>query len=108
MSIVGLLLPIVWPPFFNAFQSLGRWISSAGPLGYFSYALAERVTIPVGLNHLVTSVFRFTPIGGTAVIDGETYFGTLNMVMAYVENNQIITLDLAGKMEQGKLMSQYG
>ncbi len=108
MSIVGLLIPIVWPPFFNAFQSLGRWISSAGPLGYFSYAVAERVTIPFGLNHLVTSVFRFTPIGGTAVIDGETYFGTLNMFMAYVENNQIIPLDLAGKMEQGKLMIQYG
>ncbi|EQF01930.1 PTS system, maltose and glucose-specific IIABC component domain protein, partial [Clostridioides difficile CD132] len=35
--------------------------------------MAERVTIPFGLNHLVTSVFRFTPIGGTAVIDGETY-----------------------------------
>lgn len=108
MSIVGLLIPIVLPPFFNAFQSLGRWISSAGPLGYFSYAVAERVTIPFGLNHLVTSVFRFTPIGGTAVIDGETYFGTLNMFMAYVENNQIIPLDLAGKMEQGKLMIQYG
>ncbi|WP_343090633.1 PTS transporter subunit EIIC, partial [Clostridioides difficile] len=28
--------------------------------------------------------------------------------MAYVENNQIIPLDLAGKMEQGKLMIQYG
>ncbi|NMS88520.1 PTS transporter subunit EIIC [Clostridioides difficile] len=108
MSIVGLLIPIVWPPFFNAFQNLGKWISSAGPLGYFSYAVAERVTIPFGLNHLVTSVFRFTPIGGTAVIDGETYFGTLNMFMAYVENNQIIPLDLAGKMEQGKLMIQYG
>lgn len=35
MSIVGLLIPIVWPPFFNAFQSLGRWISSAGPIRIF-------------------------------------------------------------------------
>lgn len=40
---------------------IGHWISTSGPVGYFFYAVAERVTIPFGLNHLVTSVFRFTP-----------------------------------------------
>ena len=78
------------------------------PIGYFSYAVAERVTIPFGLNHLVTSTFRFTPIGGTAIINGQEYMGTVNMFLAYVANNMDIPLDLAGKMEQGKLMIQYG
>lgn len=87
---------------------IGHWISTSGPVGYFFYAVAERVTIPFGLNHLVTSVFRFTPIGGSAVIGGEEYYGTLNMFMAYVKENAVIPLDLAGKMEQGKLMIQYG
>jgi PTS system maltose and glucose-specific IIC component len=105
---VGLLMPFIWPPFFNMFMTLGRWISSSGPVGYFLYAVAERVTIPFGLNHLVTSTFRFTPIGGSAMIGGEEYFGTLNMFMAYVKENQVIPLALAGKMEQGKLMIQYG
>ncbi len=86
---------------------IGHWISTSGPVGYFFYAVAERVTIPFGLNHLVTSVFRFTPIGGSAVIGGEEYYGTLNMFMAYVKENAVIPLDLAGKMEQGKLMIQY-
>nr|WP_318380968.1 PTS transporter subunit EIIC [uncultured Enterobacter sp.] len=108
MSIVGLLIPFIWPPFFNMFMAIGRWISTSGPIGYFFYAVAERVTIPFGLNHLVTSVFRFTPIGGSAVINGQEYFGTLNMFMAYVKENEVIPLDLAGKMEQGKLMIQYG
>ncbi|MEG1475910.1 MAG: PTS transporter subunit EIIC [Longicatena sp.] len=108
LALVGLIVPIVWPPFFNAVRAIGEWISSAGPAGYFSYAVAERVTIPFGLNHLVTSTFRFTPVGGTAIINGQEYFGTLNMFMAYVANNEIIPLDLAGKMEQGKLMIQYG
>ncbi len=30
-------------------------------------------------------MFRFTPIGGSAVIGGEEYYGTLNMFMAYVK-----------------------
>lgn len=107
-SVFGLLMPFVWPPFFNFFIKMGEWISKAGPLGYFSYAAAERVTIPFGLNHLVTSIFRFTPVGGTAIINGVEYQGTLNMFMAYVADNQVIPLDLAGKMEQGKLMIQYG
>lgn len=108
MSAFGLIIPFVWPPFFNLFMLVGRWISTSGPVGYFFYAIAERVTIPFGLNHLVTSVFRFTPIGGSAVIGGEEYYGTLNMFMAYVKENAVIPLDLAGKMEQGKLMIQYG
>lgn len=107
-GMLGLVMPFIWPPFFNFFMVLGNWISNAGPIGYFSYAAAERITIPFGLNHLVTSVFRFTPIGGTAIINGVEYQGTLNMFMAYVADNQIIPLDLAGKMEQGKLMIQYG
>lgn len=108
MGIVGLMVPFVWPPFFNMVRSIGEWISAAGPVGYFSYAVAERVTIPFGLNHLVTSTFRFTPVGGTAIIGGEEFYGTLNMFMAYVQQNEVIPLDLAGKMEQGKLMIQYG
>ncbi|WP_035293277.1 PTS transporter subunit EIIC [Clostridium sp. KNHs214] len=108
MGGVGLIVPFVWPPFFYAIKTLGQWISSSGPIGYFLYAAAERLTIPFGLNHLVTSTFRFTPVGGTAIINGQEYYGTLNMFMAYVANNEVIPLDLAGKMEQGKLMIQYG
>lgn len=108
MSVFGIIIPFVWPPFFNMFMLIGHWISTSGPVGYFFYAVAERVTIPFGLNHLVTSVFRFTPIGGSAIINGEEYYGTLNMFMAYVKENAVIPLDLAGKMEQGKLMTQYG
>lgn len=59
MSGFGLIIPFIWPPFFNLFMLIGHWISTSGPVGYFFYAVAERVTIPFGLNHLVTSVFRY-------------------------------------------------
>lgn len=109
MGVFGLLLvPLFWNPFYNMFKIIGEWISTSGPIGWFFYAVAERVTIPFGLNHLVTSTFRFTPIGGTAIIGGQEYFGTVNMFLAYVANNMSIPMDLAGKMEQGKLMIQYG
>ena len=109
MGLLGLVvIPVVWQPFYAFFRLIGEWISTSGPIGWFSYAVAERLTIPFGLNHLVTSTFRFTPIGGTAVINGQEYMGTLNMFMAYVENNMPIPMDLAGKMEQGKLIIQYG
>lgn len=108
MVLVGLAIPIIWPPFLNGFITVGNWISSSGPIGYFLYSFSEKITIPFGLNHLVTSTFRFTPVGGTAIINGQEYFGTLNMFMAYIQENVVIPLDLAGKMEHGKLMGHYG
>ncbi len=109
MGIFGLVIvPIFWNPFYSLFKGIGEWISTSGPIGWFFYAVAERLTIPFGLNHLVTSTFRFTPIGGTAIINGQEYMGTVNMFLAYVANDMMIPMDLAGKMEQGKLMIQYG
>lgn len=83
MSGFGLIIPFYLAAIFQSLHA--HWpldINSPGPVGYFFYAVAERVTIPFGLNHLVTSVSRFTPIGGSAVIGGEEYYGTLNMFMA--------------------------
>ena len=68
--------------FYAFFKMIGEWISTSGPIGWFAYAVAERVTIPFGLNHLVTSTFRFTPIGGTAVIAGQEIYGNFKYVFS--------------------------
>ncbi len=39
----------------------------------------ERLLIPTGLHHILNQLIRFTPIGGTAVIDGEQISGALNI-----------------------------
>ena len=42
----------------------------------------ERLLIPTGLHHVLNQLIRFTPVGGTAMIDGQTVSGALNIFQA--------------------------
>ena len=46
----------------------------------------ERLLIPTGLHHILNQLVRFTPIGGTAVIDGEQVSGALTIFNTLLMN----------------------
>ncbi|MGL5041563.1 MAG: PTS transporter subunit EIIC, partial [Culicoidibacterales bacterium] len=84
--IVLVLIPFVagisyaiWPAFDYVIAMLGLVIASTGVFGTFIFGLLNRLLIPTGLHHILNQLVRFTPIGGTAVIDGETVNGALNI-----------------------------
>ena len=43
------------------------------------YGFLERLLIPTGLHHILNQLIRFTPIGGSAMIDGQQVSGALNI-----------------------------
>lgn len=69
----------IWPLFNMAINGFGSLLAAAGAFGTFIYGFLERLLIPTGLHHILNQLIRFTPIGGTAVIDGEQISGALNI-----------------------------
>ncbi|TDT51967.1 PTS transporter subunit EIIC [Fonticella tunisiensis] len=81
-SLLGLFVPVVWPPISAAIQGLGYAIANLGYFGTFLFGLLERLLIPFGLHHILNAMFRFTPVGGEMVIGGKTIAGALNIYYA--------------------------
>ena len=69
----------VWPLFNMLIDAFGNLLAAAGAFGTFIYGFLERLLIPTGLHHILNQLIRFTPIGGTALIDGEQISGALNI-----------------------------
>lgn len=82
IPFVGMLAFAVWPFFNMLINGLGDLIQKAGIFGPFIYGFSERMLIPTGLHHVLNQLIRFTPIGGTAVIDGKTVSGALSIFQA--------------------------
>ena len=69
----------VWPLFNMLIEAFGNLLAVAGAFGTFIYGFLERLLIPTGLHHILNQLIRFTPIGGSAMIDGEQVSGALNI-----------------------------
>lgn len=69
----------IWPLFNMLIDAFGNLLAAAGAFGTFIYGFLERLLIPTGLHHILNQLIRFTPIGGTALIDGEQVSGALNI-----------------------------
>jgi len=75
-TIAGLIIPFFWGLLTKALIALSKVILQ-GAIGPFVNALMVRLLIPLGLHHVWSALIRFTPAGGTYVIDGETFTGVL-------------------------------
>ncbi|CAM4130184.1 PTS transporter subunit EIIC [Lederbergia lenta] len=78
----------IWPYFNSAINGLGTLISKSGAFGTFMYGFSERLLIPTGLHHVLNQLIRFTPIGGTAVVDGQTVSGALTIFNSVLASPQ--------------------
>ena len=80
MSFVGLLVGIafgyVWPPIQSGLDALGNAAAASGVIGTFFFGFANRLLIPVGLHHVLNSIFWFT-FGSFTSAAGEIINGDL-------------------------------
>ena len=82
IPFLAIVMYFVWPLFNMLINGFGSLLAAAGAFGTFIYGFLERLLIPTGLHHILNQMIRFTPIGGTAVVDGETVSGALNIFNA--------------------------
>src|SRR5690625_2406327 len=89
IPLIAFVSYLVWPFFNNLINGLGRVINEAGIFGPFIYGFSERLLIPTGLHHVLNQLIRFTPIGGTATVDGETISGALTIFNAEMSSSDM-------------------
>lgn len=88
IPFIAIISYFVWPYFNTVINGLGNLISKSGVFGVFMYGFSERLLIPTGLHHVLNQLIRFTPIGGTAVVDGQTISGALSIFNAELASPQ--------------------
>ncbi|MFG2503136.1 maltose/glucose-specific PTS transporter subunit IIBC [Streptomyces sp. NPDC048441] len=82
LSLLGLLIPLVWPTFNSWITDLGRAIGHTGVFGPFFFGMGEVLLRPIGLHHILVAMFRFTDVGGSGAVCGDNLSGALNLFYA--------------------------
>ncbi|MGJ7919722.1 N-acetylglucosamine-specific PTS transporter subunit IIBC [Neobacillus sp. LXY-4] len=59
MVILAGIAGFVWPPIQDAINGLGNWIIGLGAIGSGIFGLLNRLLIPLGLHHVLNSLFWF-------------------------------------------------
>lgn len=80
--LLGALMSELWPVAQRGISALAAGIHTAGPVSVAIYGFLERILVPTGLQHLVSTPFLYTDLGGTASVCGEVYHGARNIYFA--------------------------
>lgn len=75
--VAGFVIPILWHGLTIVLVAISGLILSS-VFGPAISIIINRLLIPFGLHHVWTSFIRFTPAGGTYMINGQEYVGVLN------------------------------
>lgn len=102
-SVVGILIPMIWPIFALGIASVGAIIQGAGAFGPFLFGAGERFLLPFGLHHILVAMIRFTEAGGTEVVNGQTVSGALNIFYAQLQSGTDISSSATAFLSQGKM-----
>lgn len=101
LSIIGLFIPIIWPIFSNSINSIGYLIQKAGIFGPFLYGLGLAILKPFGMHHILLAMVRFTPIGGTEIVNGTEVSGALNIFYSQLKAGAPISHKATAFLSQG-------
>ncbi|MER7169980.1 maltose/glucose-specific PTS transporter subunit IIBC [Streptomyces mesophilus] len=110
LSVLGLLIPLIWPTVNSGITALGKGIGHAGVFGPFFFGMGEVLLRPIGLHHILVAMFRFTDVGGSGMVCGNDVSGALNLF--YAQLNCASPSDAAhtatGFLAQGKMAVYLG
>lgn len=101
MSLIGLIIPFIWPIFDFLITGLGGIIKSVGIFGPFLYGIGILTLKPFGMHHILLAMIRFTDAGGTAVVNGNQVSGALNIFFAQLKAGVPISPEVTAFLSQG-------
>lgn len=73
---------LIWPPVQDFLVLIGQQIANLGHIGTFLYGFLLRLTGAIGLHHMIYSMFWWTEVGGTEVVNGVEVIGAQNIYFA--------------------------
>ncbi len=78
----GIALYYIWPFIGNLLQSLTIFIANSGIFGTFLFGTLDKMLLPFGIHHLIAFPIEYSKLGGSMLIDGVTYEGVRNIIIA--------------------------
>jgi N-acetylglucosamine PTS system EIICBA or EIICB component len=57
--VLAAVMGVVWPAVQNGIDAFGHGVANSGAIGQFAYGTLNRALIPVGLHHVMNSIFWF-------------------------------------------------
>ncbi|WP_088044031.1 N-acetylglucosamine-specific PTS transporter subunit IIBC [Bacillus sp. EAC] len=81
MLILAGIFGYVWPSIQDAINSVGNWIIDLGPIGAAVFGFLNRILIPLGLHHVLNTIFWFN-LGDFTDAAGKLIHGDLNRFFA--------------------------
>lgn len=89
--VFAIAITYIWPPINEVINTVVGSLRGMGSIGFFLYGFLNRMLLPIGMHHLLWMPLSYTPLGGTAVIAGQTYQGAINIWLAELGNISSIT-----------------
>ena len=74
--VMGVVFGLFWPYAQDAINAAGNTLIEAGPVGTFFFGFGNRLLLPIGLHHVLNSIFWFT-FGSFTNAAGEIVNGDL-------------------------------
>lgn len=107
LSIIGLMIPLIWPCFTLGINKIGYIIQKSGHLGPFLFGTGEVLLLPFGLHHILVAIIRFTEAGGSYINNaGEHIYGALNIFYSqFSQGYQYVSPEATKFLSQGKMPS---
>lgn len=90
LSLVGAIIPFVWPPIHLAISSFAGFFGRTGAIGMFFYGTSMRLLNVFGLHHAIYPLFWFTSLGGEMEVAGQLVQGGQNIYFAQLADPTVI------------------
>lgn len=81
MLILAGVFGYIWPSIQDAINSVGNWIIDLGAIGAAVFGFLNRILIPLGLHHVLNTIFWFN-LGDFTDAAGKLVHGDLNRFFA--------------------------
>lgn len=101
LSIVGLVIPLLWTYVAMGIAGIGHIIQSTSVFGPFLYGVGVLLLKPFGLHHILLAMVRFTPAGGTEIVNGHEIAGALNIFYAELKAGLPFSPHVTAFLSQG-------
>ena len=74
--ILGVVMGWIWPSIQDGINNFGNTMANSGPIGAFGFGFLNRLLIPIGLHHVLNTIFWFQ-FGTFTAPSGEVFNGDI-------------------------------